>query len=139
MISHFRHPGLALMVTFFLLMFITSPAQAAMLPSQGGVDTAELDTIQRALENKLVIEKLAAHGLSSEEVSSKLKDMTPAQIHLLAQASDDVLAGGDGLGFVIGVLVVIILVIVILKLLGKDIVISKACTASPADSLPVCG
>ena len=53
--------------------------------------------IQQALENKLVQEKLKAYGLTSDEVASKISSMTPGQIHMLATASDDVLAGGDGL------------------------------------------
>jgi hypothetical protein len=60
--------------------------------------------------------------------------MTPAQVHLLASASDDVLAGGDGLGVIIAVLIIIILVIVILKLTNHDIIIKMSSiedTASP--------
>jgi hypothetical protein len=49
--------------------------------------------------------------------------MTDDQIHMLAQASDNVLAGGDGIGVVIGVLVIILLVVVIMKLLNKEIII----------------
>jgi hypothetical protein len=97
-----------------------------MIPSQGSSTpdlTQELNTIQAALENKLVQEKLLAYGLSADEVSAKLSSLSPSQIHVLAQASDDVLAGGDGIGLIIGVLIIIILVIIILKLLNKEIII----------------
>ena len=61
--------------------------------------------------------------MAPEEFQGKLARMSDDQIHLLAQASDNVLAGGDGIGVVIGVLVIILLVIVILKPLNKDIII----------------
>jgi hypothetical protein len=42
---------------------------------------------------------------------------------MLAQASDQLLVGGDGTGFVIAILVIILLVILILKLYDKQIVV----------------
>jgi hypothetical protein len=130
MTSLMRNRVLVMAVTTYMIGFLVSPAWAAMIPSKGPAGNAgsavvqqDMEKIQLALENRLVQEKLRAYGLSAEEVGAKLSEMTPSQIHLLSQASDDVLAGGDGLGAVIGVLVIIILIIIILKLLGKDIVI----------------
>ncbi len=106
MISLMRNRVLALVVTTYMIGFIASPAWAAVIPSKGSSGNAQLEQdiskVQLALENKLVQEKLRAYGISPEEVKAKLSCMTPAQVHMLAQASDDVLAGGDGLGFVIG-------------------------------------
>lgn len=133
MIRKFRRPALALFFALFFCIFVTSPATAAMVSSQtsseqtGGAElrTQEIDKIKLALENKLVQEKLRAYGFTAEEIKSKLEGMTEGQIHLLAQASDNIIAGGDsGLGLLIGVLVIILLVILILKLLDKKIVIS---------------
>jgi len=126
MISLLRNRRLGLIITIWMTFFFTSPALASMIPSQGSSATRvekDLATIQTALENRLVQEKLLAYGLSSDEVKAKLSSLSPSQIHILAQASDDVLAGGDGIGLVIGVLIIIILVIIILKLLNKEIII----------------
>ncbi|HQP31156.1 MAG TPA: PA2779 family protein [Deltaproteobacteria bacterium] len=126
MISALRNRRLAVVVTVWMTFFFTSPALAAMIPSQGSSAPSlaqDLASIQAALENKLVQEKLSAYGLTPDEVKAKLSSLSPAQTHTLAQASSDVLAGGDGVGFVIGVLIIIILVIVILKLLNKEIII----------------
>jgi hypothetical protein len=81
------------------------------------------EKVQKVLEMQIVADKLQAYGLSAEEVKAKLHSMSDEQLQLMAQASDRVLAGGDGAGFVIAVLVIIILVIVILKLLDKRIII----------------
>jgi hypothetical protein len=143
MISKMRNPVLALFVAVFMTIFITSPAPAALIPSVGSSHqsgtanlTDDLSTIQRALENKLVQERLRAYGFTPEEIRAKLETMTPTQIHLLAQASNDVLAGGDGIGVVIGVLVIIILVIIVLKLLNKEIIIKYSSLDCPACSDP---
>lgn len=117
-------------MAIYLSVFVTSPAIAGMVGSIGspefgsaGTRTDEITKIQLALENEMVRAKLTAFGLTSEEVQQKLQDMDDQQISLLAQASEDVLAGGDGLGIVIGVLLIILLVIVILKLMNKSVVV----------------
>ena len=130
MIKRFRKPLLAVVVTAYMSLFMTSPALAGMVSSLASspemantMRGEEIGKIQRALENQIVIEKFKAYGLSAEEIRDKLQSMSDEQIHLLAQASDQLLAGGDGWGFVIGLLIVILLVIVILKLYDKTIVI----------------
>jgi hypothetical protein len=130
MVSRFRVPLLALSMAIYLSLFFTSPGIAGMMGSipspelqASGTRADDIDKIRLALENELVQAKLKAYGLTQEEVQSKLQDMTDSQISLLAQASDDVLAGGDGLGVVIAILVIALLVILIIKLMNKSIVI----------------
>ena len=130
MISTMRNRILATFITAYMVLFVTSPAFAALIPSIGSSPHTtgetlqkDINTIQQALETKMVQEKLRAYGLTSEEVAAKLPSMSPGQIHTLAAASNDVLAGGDGLGVIIAVLVIIILVIIILKLLHHDIIV----------------
>lgn len=130
MISIMRNRILATFVTVHMVFFMTSPAFAALIPSMGSnghtaSDTLQKDinTIQQALETKMVQEKLKAYGLTASEVAAKIPSMTPDQIHTLATASNDVLSGGDGLGVIIALLVIIILIIIIMKLLNHDIII----------------
>lgn len=129
MVSRLRKPLLALGIALYLSCLMVSPAVAGMVgtvTSQGGsAETRqdEISRIQRALETELVTEKLRAHGLTPGEIEQKLQGLSDDQIHMLAQASDRVLAGGDALGVVIAILVIILLVILILKLTDKSIVI----------------
>jgi len=125
-----RRPLLVLSFTVYLSFFLTSPGLAGMVGSFASPDiqaaqvrAEEIGKIQVALENELVRAKLAAYGLSPDEINQKLGQMTDEQIRLLAQASDDVLAGGDGAGAVIAVLLIILLLVVILKLMDKSIVV----------------
>ncbi|MGO9136884.1 MAG: PA2779 family protein [Syntrophales bacterium] len=80
--------------------------------------------MQRALETHVVNEKMQAYGVQPEEIKAKLQGMSDEQIHMLSQASDRLLAGADdGLGIVIGLLIIAILVLVILKLMNKSVTI----------------
>lgn len=121
---------LVLCITAYLAVFWTSPAMAGLIGSRLSNETRftqerqfEIHKIQRALENQVVTDKLSAYGLKSDEIKDKITHMNDDQIHLLAQASDSVLAGGDGVGAAIGVLIIVLLVILIIKLLNKDIII----------------
>ncbi len=101
MISMMRNRFLAAFVTFHLVLLVTSPAFAAMIPSTvfshaGSQEfQKDMDTIQQALENKIVQEKLKSYGFTPDEISSKISSYTPGQIHILAATSEDLLAGGD--------------------------------------------
>ncbi len=85
--------------------------------------TADLGTIQKALETRMVSETLEKFGMTKAEVQSRLDGMTDAQIHQLATNLDEVRVAGDGLGIVIALLIIVILVIVILQLTGHKVVV----------------
>jgi len=125
-----RNPMLALAIASWFSLFNSAPAVAGLISSKPASEEVskinreeDIRTIQRALESKIVQEKLKAYGLSKEEIEKKLSEMDDQQIHILARASEKVLAGGDGLGTVITVLVIAILVVILLKLLNKEIII----------------
>ena len=131
MLKKAAHPLLVVCVALYFIFLNTSPAVAGMVgsvTSEGQTSQSlremEINKIQRALENQLVREKLKAYGLTPEEVNQKLSQMSDQQIHMLAQASDKVLAGGDILGTIIAVLIIVLLIVLILKLLGKEIIIA---------------
>jgi hypothetical protein len=129
MISRLHKPILALGIAVYLSCLIVSPAIAGMvgtITSQGAsseVRQDEISRIQTALETQIVKEKLKAYGLTPGEIEQKLQGLSDEQIHMLAQASDQVLAGGDALGVVIAILVIVLLVILILKLSDKTVVV----------------
>ncbi|WP_029522833.1 PA2779 family protein [Persephonella sp. KM09-Lau-8] len=132
MIKKVAHPVIVLAVAVYFIFLQTSPAIAGMVGSVMSDGTTqvqslremEINKIQRALENQLVREKLRAYGLTPEEVNRELANMSDEQIHMLAQASDRVLAGGDIFGAIIAVLIIVLLIVLILKLLGKEIIIA---------------
>lgn len=114
--------------TFTPVSLITPGAQAATAESRmmttGSDDptTREINElkVKRALENKIVANKLMGHGLTTEEVSQKLSSMTDEQVHQMASLADKIPAGGDsGLGIVIAILVIAALVLLIIYLFKR--------------------
>ena len=83
--------------------------------------TAQIATLQGALEHKIVSQRLQDYAMSKAEVIAKLDTMSDEQLHQLATLSGDI--GGGVIGAVIGVLLVILLVIVILRVSDRRIVV----------------
>jgi hypothetical protein len=114
-------------------MFVIGMAprlEAAFVSSEALVtafSTRAVDTekIKAALEQKLVRQRLQDLGFSADEISTRLSALTEAQIHYFATRLDDLKVGGDGLGFVIAVLVIIALIILIIELTGRRVVITR--------------
>lgn len=114
-----------ILLTFVPVTLIHSTAKAAMVDSQminaeeNASTLREINEIKvrRALENKIVAERLKNHGLTAEEVSKKLDTMTDDQVHQIASLADRIPAGGDsGVGIVIAILVIVALVLLIVYL-----------------------
>ena len=125
MISTMRNRILAAIITFHMVLFLTSPSFAALIPSMGSSHQVtsdslqkDINTIQQALESKIVQEKLKTCGLTADEAASKLSTMTPDQIHMLATASNDLLAGGDAATLVY-IVVAVIVIIAVYALVGS--------------------
>jgi len=113
------------LVTFIPVSLISASSKAAVTQSQmiapgkNASTLREVDEIKvrRALENKIVAEKLMSHGLTTEEVSEKLNEMSDEQVHQIASLSDRIPAGGDGVvAVVVTVLVIVALVLLIIFL-----------------------
>jgi hypothetical protein len=118
-----------LLVTYFGAIHV-APAAAGLAPSRvSGVTAiasergADLLVVQRALENRLVAQKLRDYGVAPEDVQIRLASMSDQELHTLASASKGLPSGGDGTGTLIGLLIVILLIILILKLLNREIIV----------------
>lgn len=117
--------AILVLITFTPVSLISAGAKAVTVesqmiaPEQNASSKREIDEIKvrRALENKIVAEKLMSHGLTKEEVSQKLDQMSDEQVHQMASLADRLPAGGDsGLAIVITVLVIVALVLLIIFL-----------------------
>ena len=120
----------ALLVILCMSALDISPAAAGLAPSTASgaasvssTRDADLLVAQRALENKMVAQKLHDYGVSPAEAQMKLASMSDQDLHRLASASKGLPSGGDAAGAIIGVLVVVILVIVVLRLMNKQVVV----------------
>jgi hypothetical protein len=121
-------------VTWYLVMAmvvigISPPVYAGFSPSgmiglSPAERSADLQKVQKFLEMKRVGERLRELGLTPGEVQSRLGQFTDQQLHQLALRVDDLtVAGDEGLGIIIALLVIAILVVILVYLLQHKIVI----------------
>lgn len=120
----------ALLLVTYLGAMHAAPAAAGLVPSQASgtttiasVRSADLLVVQRALENRLVAQKLLDYGVAPSVVQVRLASMSDQDVHTLASAAKGLPSGGDATGALIGVLIVVLLIIVIIKLMNKEIVV----------------
>jgi hypothetical protein len=120
----------SLLVVLSLSALDFGPAVAGLAPSRVSGATsiasardADMVMAQRALESKVVAQKLRDYGVAPADAQAQLASMSDADLHTLASASKGLPSGGDGTGAIIGVLVIIILVVVLLRLMHKEVVV----------------
>jgi hypothetical protein len=120
----------ALLLVSYLGVLDVVPAAAGLVASRvserTSVDSpraADLVIVQRALENRIVAQKLRDYGVAPAEARIRVASLSDQDLHTLASASKGLPSGGDGIGALIGLLIVVLLVILILKLLNKQIIV----------------
>lgn len=124
---YFKQIALVLAFTMLAIGAIPAKSMAFVVGSDAVVAEhsreADIARIQRVLESKLVSDKLSEAGLSQDEINGRMTQLSDEEVHSFASQLESVYPGGDGLGVVIGLLVIVILVIVILKLMDRKIII----------------
>ena len=94
-----------------------SKGWSMLAPAQGATEgrSADMKTVQNALESKVVRERLKALGLTDKEIELRLGKLSDRQLHKFAKDVDTLAAGG----FIEAVLVVVVLVLLILFLVKR--------------------
>lgn len=98
-----------------------SPSVAVALSDRA----ADLGSIQKVLETKMVRERLVQFGFTPDEVRARLERLDDRQLHGLAMRLDELKTGGDALGIIIALLVIAILVVILLQLTDHKVIITK--------------
>jgi hypothetical protein len=122
--------GIPLLLLALACAALAAPAFAGLAPSRPSGETsitttrdADLIAVRRALEEKVVAQKLRDYGVTPEEAKARIESLSDQDLHQLATATKGLPSGGDGLGALVTVLIIVLLVILILKLLNKEIVV----------------
>lgn len=84
---------------------------------------ADMEKIQKAIETKMVSERLGKLGLTPDEIQKRLAALSDQQVHKLALQLDDLKVGGDALGVIIALLIIAILVVIFLQLTGHKVIV----------------
>lgn len=121
-----RHTAFLLIAVMSMFSFVPK-AEASLVPTSmtmaSELRAQDLASVQKVLEHKAVKARLSALGYSDAEISAKLSAVDDSELHSLASQLNALEAGGDGLGIIIGLLVIALLVVVILKLSDKTVTI----------------
>ena len=119
--------GIAMMLVVVMGMVSFVPrVEASFVPSDQSALSRQEDmaTIQKALEQKLVRERLKDLGYTEEEINARLDRLSDAEVHSVASQLDSLLPAGGWEAAVIVILLVAVLVVLILMWTGHKIAVS---------------
>jgi hypothetical protein len=117
-----------LVVAFSFLSVIVAPLQAAMVGTADMLQQQDSELarakVVRFMERQDVANYLSAMGVDSDEAISRVSTLTDEEIAMLAEKIDHMPAGGDAVGFLLAVALILFLVLVITDLIGVTDVFS---------------
>ena len=119
---------IAMLLVVLMGVFSVVPRlEASFVPSDesfaSNARQKDMAMVQKVLEQKVVKGRLKALGYTEEEINSRLDQLSDDEIHQFATQLDSLTSGGGAIGFIIGVLVIILLIFLILHLTDKKIII----------------
>jgi hypothetical protein len=96
------------------------PLQAAMIstPSALSGTSAAHERLASMLERREVRALFEAHGLNAADVSARVAALSDDEAAQLASRIDQLPAGGDGVGAVVGALLLVFVILLITDILG---------------------
>jgi hypothetical protein len=118
--------GIAMMLVVMMgLVSLVPRVEASFVPSDQAASSLsrqeDMATIQKALENKLVRERLKDLGYTEEEIQARLDRLSDAEVHSLASQLDSLMPAGGWEVALAVILLVAILVVLILMWTGHKI------------------
>jgi hypothetical protein len=93
-------------------------AQAGMLPTPSAISTPAKERILGLLDRSDVRAQLAALGVDSADAKARVAALTDDEAAQLASRIDQLPAGGDAFGGILGAAVLIFLVLLLTDILG---------------------
>jgi len=114
--------AILLIFSFLLLDFSIQAAKAEMISSETAHAVAKQENsrarISAFLARQDVEQAMVKHGVNPEEARKRVAGLSDHEVRKVVQTLDQMPAGGDGVGVVIGAAVFIFIVLLITDLLG---------------------
>jgi hypothetical protein len=101
------------LIAMLVVICFTGTSQAAMIATP--TDRSQLLGV---LERVEVQNQLQAHGVSIEQAKARIAALTDVEAAQLAAQIDSLPAGGDGVGALIGAVLIVFLVLLLTDILG---------------------
>lgn len=121
--KRFRLVSAPLCVGLIIVMVYSAvsvqPTLADLIGTHGYTAIADTDgareRVIQFLAKEQVRKAFADQGVDPQEAAARVQNLSDEEIRFLAQQIEHLPAGGDGFGFVIGVLLIVLLVLLILR------------------------
>ncbi|HIJ90144.1 MAG: PA2779 family protein [Desulfobulbaceae bacterium] len=114
--------------SFLLLDFSVQTAQAKMIDTNTVIavqkEDASRERVTAFLGREDVQKVMVQHGVDAGEAQKRVASLSDAELAKISQAMEQLPAGGDGIGAIIGAAVFIFVVLLITDLLGLTHVFS---------------
>jgi len=114
---------ISILMIIFIVNLITpiQPALAALIDTDTYLENQQIDNarekVSAFLSKEKVIQVMTQQGINPEEVRSRLANLSDQEVMKISDQIENLPAGGNALGFVIGVLVVVLLILLIMKMM----------------------
>ena len=123
MIRYFAKPlSVFLILSFILLDFTAISAKAGLIGTETVIDTlqgeASRTRITAFLNRQEAREVFSKKGINPLEAEKRIASLTDQEVAQICKILDQLPAGGDGVGAVVGAFVLIFFVLLITDLLG---------------------
>jgi hypothetical protein len=122
----FRITAILLLAVMTIAGFVPR-AEAGFIPSADAYAQERgqnMETVQQVLENRMVTKRLSELGYSQEEIKTRMSALSDEELHRVASSIKDIDVAGDGVGLVIGLLVIVALVALIFHFTDTRVTIS---------------
>lgn len=111
-----------LVFSFLLLDFSVQAAKAQMIDTNTVIAVQKEDTgrerVAAFLGREDVQQVMVQHGVDAVEAQKRVASLSDAELAKISQALEQLPAGGDGIGAIIGAAVLIFVVLLITDILG---------------------
>ena len=123
MIKHIAKPlSLFLILSFMLLDFTALAAKAGLIGTEDVINTLKGETsrsrITAFLDRQDVQESFLKKGIDPLQAKKRVDSLTDQEVSQICKVLDQLPAGGDGVGTVVGAIVLIFLILLLTDILG---------------------
>jgi hypothetical protein len=118
----FRPVGFFLVFSFLLLNFNLAPAQAQMVATNavitGQQEAANRAQVDNFLAREDVKQIMTQYGVDTAEAQKRVESLSSVELNKIANSMDQLPAGGDGIGVIVGAALLVFIILLITDILG---------------------
>lgn len=118
MIAKFRRLISLCLIVSISGLAIPMPAHAALLQTEAAIASSERARINDFLARSDVRDQLQAYGIDADYAKARVAALTDEEVAQIAGRMEQMPAGGDAVGAIIGVAVLVFIVLLITDILG---------------------